>query len=369
VLLGLSSTAFAQNSCGVASTPVSRDTNTGLTEVAGDLIFNCTFGGTVTTTATMTVAYGVTITNNTVYPAGKPIALTNVSGSFAAANCAPTISSVNNAGGQIIVNLPAMGGGGAGAGSCAAPPGGTTGSYTLTGALIALNGTGLTTLNSNISVSPGNNVLITAGQNVATVVTTILPGILDPKLTAGVPAGVVLTSGIAITPGFSINITENYIDMFRSAAQFDSGFGTNDTQLLLTFTGIPTGVTLGGCAVASSTGVAALSAAALTAAANTLTVTWPTGPSLTAADTVTVSCGTFTAGATATIPLTPGSITMQATLAPTGAALGAGNAVLVAATTGQIPRYASTLQPATPLAVLNIIPSQTNPHPVRNVVA
>jgi len=69
VLLGLSSTAFAQNSCGVASTPVSRDTNTGLTEVAGDLIFNCTFGGTVTTTATMTVAYGVTITNNTAYPA------------------------------------------------------------------------------------------------------------------------------------------------------------------------------------------------------------------------------------------------------------------------------------------------------------
>src|SRR5690349_13915802 len=67
-ILGLSNAAFAQLSCNVASTPVSRATDTGYTEPAGDLIFNCTPGTTPTTTATMTIDYGVPITNNTVYP-------------------------------------------------------------------------------------------------------------------------------------------------------------------------------------------------------------------------------------------------------------------------------------------------------------
>ncbi len=42
LMAGLSTAAFAQESCSVASTPVSRDTATGLTEVAGDLTFTCT---------------------------------------------------------------------------------------------------------------------------------------------------------------------------------------------------------------------------------------------------------------------------------------------------------------------------------------
>ena len=65
LVFGLANTAFAQLSCSVASTPVSRDTDTGHTEVVGDLIFNCLAGTTPTTTATITVDYGVIITNNT----------------------------------------------------------------------------------------------------------------------------------------------------------------------------------------------------------------------------------------------------------------------------------------------------------------
>src|SRR5262245_63957624 len=82
LVFGLANTAFAQLSCSVASTPVSRDTDTGHTEVVGDLIFNCTGGSTATTTATMTIDYGVTITNSTAYPGGKPIGIVNTSGSF-----------------------------------------------------------------------------------------------------------------------------------------------------------------------------------------------------------------------------------------------------------------------------------------------
>jgi len=37
LVFGLSNSAFAQVSCGTASTPVSRDTLTGLTEPAGDI--------------------------------------------------------------------------------------------------------------------------------------------------------------------------------------------------------------------------------------------------------------------------------------------------------------------------------------------
>src|SRR6476620_767083 len=68
LFLGLSSTAFAQLSCNVASTPVSRDTDTGLTEPAGDLIFNCIAGATATSAATLTIDYGTPITDNTVFP-------------------------------------------------------------------------------------------------------------------------------------------------------------------------------------------------------------------------------------------------------------------------------------------------------------
>src|SRR5262249_15021975 len=154
-------TAFAQLSCSVASTPVSRATDTGHTEVVGDLIFNCApqGGATPTTTATVTVDFGVTITSSTAYPnfAPGPIRITNQSGSFApvgAVAIAP--NGVVNGTGQVVLTLAAQ-----------TPP--TAGSFTLSGVLASFAGSGKTNLSANVSVSPGSNVLITAGQNVATV--------------------------------------------------------------------------------------------------------------------------------------------------------------------------------------------------------
>src|SRR5262245_2045645 len=98
MIFGLSNAAFAQLSCNVASTPVSRATDTGLTEPAGDLIFNCTFGGVATTAATMTIDYGVPITNTAAYPAGKPISTVTTIGA------PPTVDSVANATGQVVVS-------------------------------------------------------------------------------------------------------------------------------------------------------------------------------------------------------------------------------------------------------------------------
>jgi hypothetical protein len=357
LVFGLANTAFAQLSCQVASTPVSRDTDTGHTEVVGDLIFNCIAGTTATTTATITVDYGVTITNNTAYPAGKTISVTNTSGSFANAtpvNMVPSIAGVNNATGQIVINIPNQ----------TAP---ANGSFTLTGVLASLNASGKTTLVANVSVSPGNNVLIQAGQNNATVITSILPGILAPIITPNTSVGSLLSS-IPVNPasvGFSTRIRENYIDMYRSAAQYNGGFSTNGVQLLLTFAGIPTGVTLSGCSVTTTSGAvtptfSSGSGTNITSTNNTVNLEWTTGPSLTAIDDVIFACTTVTAGSSATIPLTPGAITMTATLAPTGAALGSGNAVLTSATAGQIPRYANNPLPSPPLTVINITAAQTN---------
>src|SRR5262249_5101422 len=100
LVLGLSNAAFAQLSCSVASTPVSRATDTGLTEPAGDLIFNCSFGGVATSSATMTLDYGVPITNTTTWPSATT-GVRVVPGTGAT----PTISSVANSTGQVVVSI------------------------------------------------------------------------------------------------------------------------------------------------------------------------------------------------------------------------------------------------------------------------
>jgi hypothetical protein len=391
LFLGLANTAFAQLSCSVASTPVSRATDTGLTEPAGDLIFNCIQGPNPTSAATMTITYGgLVITDATGYPAGVnaacavsagavlaafcnggPIRIpaANTSGTLAAAGQSPSISNVSNASGSIIINVPAQ------AGAAGLP-----GSFTLSGVTLGIAGTGVTSVQANVSVSPGNNVLITAGQNNATVITSVLPGVVA----AGVKAtatGLVLTSGAEITGGsstFKVNVSENYIDMFRSLSQFNGGATTQGVQLLFTFTGIPTGVTINGCvgsmaaAGGALTGTVTLSAASITSTTNTLTaeISGPAGPpgtagvtNLTAIDTVTLQCagaGNFVVGATATVPLTPGSITATVTLAPNGTALCPTQAGSVCATgtTGQIPRY--TVNNLGPVTVLTIVSPTTH---------
>jgi hypothetical protein len=376
LFLGLSSTAFAQLSCNVASTPVSRDTDTGLTEPAGDLIFNCTGGATATSAATLTLDYGTPITDSTAFPtlnagclvqtgttcSGGPIRIP--AGSIVGfGGGAPTVLSVSNASGQVIVNIPAQ----------AVPA--AVNSFTLSGVLLGLSGSGKTSVQANVSVSPGSNVLITAGQNVATVVTSVLPGITAPTAAVG-GVGTVLTNGTIITNGFSIRVNENYIDMFRNLSQFNQGATTQGVQLLFTFSGIPTGVTLSSaagaaCTVsitdtagAATTGGAAIVSAntTLTSTTNTLTVeiSNATPADLTKIERVNLACPVITLGTTATIPLTPGAITATVTLAPVGTAFSTTGAVLTGATTpaGLVPRY--TNNPLGPITVINIVPATTN---------
>lgn len=387
LILGVGSTAFAQLNCQVASTPVSRDTDIGLTEPAGDLTFTCIqpAGGSASTAATMTVDYTLPITSSTTWPVAaagntvlnsKPIAITGTTG-FAGG--APAIASVPAGGSVVIITIPAQV---ANAGATA-----ITNTFTVTGILLNIGTPGRTgPVNATISVSPGNNVLITAGQNVATVVNSTLPPLAAPKLgpspiagPAAVP-GTILASNVQVLGGgsFEVDVPENYIDFYRSKAQFNGGGATNGTQLLFTFSGIPTGVTLGSSTSACSAGMtepagsigpvgtvtatwSATTAGTITAASNTVTVEVTGAADLTAIETITLKCpGPFVAGTTATIPFTPGAISVTVQAAPTGTAFGPGNSILTGTTTpvGFIPRYvANTLGP---LTVINIISATTH---------
>jgi hypothetical protein len=315
----------------------------------------------------MTIDYGVPITNNTAYPGGKPVSITNLGG-VPGFGGAPTISSVTNATGQVVINIPAQ----------AIAVNGTA-SFTVTGVLLALSGSGKTSVSANVSVSPGNNVLITAGQTTAVVVTSVLPGIQNPTITTLTAPGLILSTGTVvgtaggILGGFSINVRENYIDMFRSAAQFNGGASTQGVQLLFSFTGVPAGVTFSGALGSSTTPctstitsggssvpVNAGGTNVVTSTNNTLLVEITGTPSLTSIDTVTVACIGVNIGATATLPLTPGTVTATVTLAPTGTAFSATGGVLTSATAGQIPRYTSNPIPSPALTVVNIISATTN---------
>jgi hypothetical protein len=352
--LAMANTAFAQLNCGISSTAVSRATNTGHTEPAGDLRFTCTGGGAATTAATFTVNYsGAQITNSTAAGFPVPIQIANTSGSLSGGG-APTIAGVSNTTGDITISVPAQ--------AAAAD-----GAFTLMGVLVSLNGTNLTTLEAVVSASAGNNVFIVAQQNRATAITTISPGINTTTTPPTVTPALYFSSTGGPAPGkgtFTINVTENYIDMFKDVLQNPSANG--DTELLFTFSGLATAMNITGCAaIATPAGSApAPTTTTITPTSNTLRVRFGANADLTLVETISLSCTglSLNVGGTTPLPLsTP--ITATVTLAPTGNAFGTNNTVLVPPATGSsIPRYANstinlgTVMSFTPNTTTFIIP-------------
>jgi hypothetical protein len=370
VVMSLAGTAFAQVTCNVGSTPVSRDTSTGLTEPAGDITLICTQTGTNPSAAnvTITITYaGVPITNDTSIPGAnylggggpaKPIAVAAVGGGCSAT--APTVV-VNNPAGSVVITLPAVG-----------VNQGDICNYTLSGVLLGLSGSGATSpLKATISASAVTPPLtIASGADTPTVVTNILVPIVASGVAVATGPGLVPTTGTTGTDApfpthWSITTTENYFDMFKDRANFNGGAASNGVQLKYTFGGIPTGATISGCTASMTNGgtvtgpggVALTTTASSTSPSITAEVNSVVAANLTAIDTITFGCTTFNNG-TATLPLTPGSITVSVSLAPLGSALSATNTVLSGATTGQIPRYSGPS--FGPFTVINIIPLTTH---------
>lgn len=174
MFLGLSALAFGQAAVyTVSSTPITTVTATGNAEPAGDITFTQTGGTTVNTpNGTITIQYGGNNVNITSVFSNSLIG--NCTGDYAG-NC-PTVltSSSQYSPGLLVISVP---------------PGAITGTFTVTGVRVQINGAGLTSLVANISAT-GN--LISAGQTNVTVINSttgagIAPGSVASYLTGTVP--------------------------------------------------------------------------------------------------------------------------------------------------------------------------------------
>jgi hypothetical protein len=249
------------------------------------------------------------------------------------------------------------------------------GSFTLVGVRIDANGkTGAQTVTASLNQAANNYVLSTP---TATVINTIGPGI--GSMAIGIRPGstgvdnksaTIFTNRNVVDSSASFFLTEGFSTALRTALQ-SSNSGTpvaNGTNIRLTFTGIPQGVTLA-LAVTAGTSTQPTSPVTVspattnvTASANVATLaftgaTTGTSPSLTATDSVEVQVGVTTT-ATAAVT-TPGAITVTATLVPIGDGLDNSNSAALGlpTITGGYPVFAQA--DVGPITVVNIVPAST----------
>jgi len=224
MFFGLSAVAMAQVATfQVGSIPVTAVTATGQTEKAGSITFTTVLGSGTTQIGTITVSYGVPITNNGA----------NITGT-ATAGVLPTIGSITNASGVVVINISA----------------GFSGTFTLSGIRVAISGTGLTSLSASMS-AVGNALL--AGQTVVTVISSISPGIASVTSTVGVINAVTGT----VTTQPVLKVKEGYLNAFGIIPP-----GTDDqtTGVWIRFTlsaNPPVGMTIQFPATAATDGTAA----------------------------------------------------------------------------------------------------------------
>src|SRR5207248_1015892 len=191
---------------------------------------------------------------------------------------------------------------------------------------------------------------------------TRFPALAYPVVRAGAGGtAVVLTDRTVNDSTCAFDISENYVDAWRAASQMDPVV-TNDTNLLLTFTGIPPGVTLnltgGGAATISNTSltqnipVGNLSTTSVTSGANTVVLTF-TGlsapPSLSLIDTIHFR-GTIVVNSGSS--LAPGSIGVQVSMTPNSPGALCPGEVPIPCTPATVPRFALTQAPSSPLPLV-----------------
>lgn len=347
----------------------------------------------------LTISLGVPITNTTSgHPsAAAQIRLANGTGDFVVGTHVG-INTTNYSAGTIVIGL-----GTPNAPTGATPttginftaaPNATTGfvsSFDLMGVLVSVNGkTGgvSATMTSTGGIAVGaaaSGPGTAAGPASISVIDSILPGLKDPTVPSALPslpfftgvsggAAVLSSSGTPVKGNFVIRIEENYPDMLRESAQFN-GPGTtgnfpqspsSDTQVNVILNNIPSGLDISNCSaiLTNQAGTTATGGAPqinftnITSASPILTVTFGGPLDLDNIDVLWVKCATVGAGS-ATLPLPSTPVTAQVQLAPTGAALSSTGGALTGLTTGQVPRYQATLQPATPITVVVFPPANT----------
>jgi hypothetical protein len=275
-------------------------------------LMTVTFPGPLTSTVTNYQANSTGTVITAGIPAGDPIQIVGASGLLSAAY----ITTMSTSKGTITIVLPGVTGAS------------TSGSFRLIGARI--DPTGLTApLAGSVTLANAGNGYLAPSPNTFTVITALPAGIASVAqgtYTGGTNNGtaLILTNGNIAASGASLVITEGCAFCWRTATDYvvnTGGTVPNGTQIRVTVTGIPTGITASIATKNSSTSTAyTLSSTSLKAPTSTApnqnqTTLTITGDSQTTTENIQLN---FTFSGTPTGTVTPGTITATATLAPIG---------------------------------------------------
>jgi hypothetical protein len=324
---------------------------------AGVLVSGALVANSPLTTTLLVIDYPANITSGTAVlgidlPTTDPVRIEGQTGVFAAA----VISTINYIAGTVTIQLPGF--------DDPATPAIET--NTLSGSLrlvgVRVDANGLTApVNATFALSnTANNYILstTSGAVINALGDGIASMAVGGRTSSSVNSGTatIFTNRLVVDNMASFVVTEGFASAWRTATQSTTNGTTtpNGVQVRLTFNGLVTGLTLPiAITDASSTlGGPTLSNASITAANNTTIVNFP-ATSLTAAEAFQVDIGAIpTPGSSVT--LTPGPITVTATLAPIGNALSASQFPTTA--TG-FPKFAQ--EDVGPVTVVNIVASNT----------
>ena len=324
--------AYAQVT--VSSIPVTTARSTGRAELAGSVRVTAT--AATPAGDTFTVRYGIPVTNDST--TGISISI----GGGLGAGC--TIAGVDNTNGIVtITGCPAAGG--------------ANQYFELDGVRVSLDGYAGTSVNATVGALL---TTITAGQTQAVVIQSIAAGMVDGQTTTlkNTTATVLANATNLLTSPAKLFVKEGFASAFKSLTEEGTG-ASQATQILLTVSGLPTGVTVAvasGAGTSSGTLTATFSAASFTSLVTTSAVTI-TGDSQSAVETLEFDfTPSFT---TPTLPLATTSYTVAATLTPNDAALSTTSGVFKSGTppTYKAPKFAVSNLSGT---VLTVLPASTS---------
>jgi len=265
--------------------------------------------------------------------------IAGASGVFAGASV-PVITTVNYATGQVYIYLPFNGSPNAGQNG---PPGGgqTGGAFRLENARVDANGGTAPFVATAALTSSANGYQIIAG-NSGNVIDALAAGIASVSLTStsqtSPDTAVVYTDRTRADNVFKVFITEGFASAWYNDGNGDFFDTTNtrDTELRLSFTGIPAGITValtGSMTNATSSTGMTFTPASVNSSDNVSVVTWNAANILDrTASTVLTVTGTIGSISSSSGCCATGSVSMTASMSP----VGSGN-IAASATTPMTP--------------------------------
>jgi hypothetical protein len=347
LVMAFSSTSFAQVQLIINNAPSPSEIATNRTAQTSDpastgsgiLVSGSLLATSPLTSTVLTLSFGAPITSAALLqgngvagpgqiPTGDPIRIEGQSGVFASVSA---VTSVNFPSGTITITLPCANTTSA---DCGGANNALSGSFRLVGVRIDVNGkTAPLTVTSSLSSSANN--YIPPSQPTVNTINALGPGIASIEQNAisgqtNAGAFLVFTNQTGSTPAkgtATLVLAEGFASAWRTATQSSTN-GTvlpNGTDIRLTFSGVPRGMTVAGTPLGPSssrptvnTGTSVLSDTATTGEPNPVLIIRFGETNLTGAENLQLNL--TLSGAPATT-LTAGAITVVATMVPIGDAL------------------------------------------------